>query len=141
VTLRTVRDGTTIFRFEAKKVAAATSQRAGAVRWSELVIYQLPSGEYVVSKIGRSLLAHLPTCRLIRPNMVTWLEAGEEGKIRRVPCLECNPEVGDKMDPQTVLESTRYTILRAKDREELRSVLAQGREHVPELIRRLLADV
>jgi hypothetical protein len=89
------------------------------VRWSELIVYRLPSKQYVVSKIGRSLVAHKPECGRVYDDMPTWLEAGEEARIRRVPCLECQPLVGDAMDPQTVLEATRYTVLQARDPEQL----------------------
>lgn len=138
MTLRTVRNGREILRFEAEVVAAATSQRPGVQRWSELVVYQLASGQYVISKIGRSVLAHRPDCLLVTDEMVSWLEAEEEAKVHRYPCLECLPEVGNRMDPQTMLEPSRYTVLRARDGEELRSVLTQGREHLPSIIRKLI---
>lgn len=141
MTIRTVRNGREILRFEAKVVAAATSQRPGVERWSELVVYQLPSGQYVVSKIGRSVLAHRPECLLVSDEMVPWLEAEEEAQVHRYPCLECNPEVGNRMDPQTMLEPSRYTVLRARDGEELRQVLTQGREHLPGIIRKLLQEL
>jgi len=141
VTIRTVRNGREILRFEAQVIAAATSQRPGVMRWSELVIYQLPSGQYVVSKIGRSVLAHRPECLLITDEMVPWLEAEEEAQVHRYPCLTCNPQVGDQMDPQTVLEPSRYTVLRARDGEELRQVLTQGRDHLPGIIRKLLHEL
>lgn len=141
MTIRTVRNGREILRFEAEVVAAATSQRPGVMRWSELVIYQLLSGQYVVSKIGRSVLAHRPDCLLVTDEMVTWLEAEEEAIVHRFPCLECNPDVGDRMDPQTMLETSRYTVLRARDGEELRSVLTQGRDHLPAIIRKLIQEL
>jgi hypothetical protein len=141
VTTRTVRNGREILRFEAQVVAAATSQRPGVVRWSELVVYQLPSSQYVISKIGRSVLAHRPECILVTDEMVPWLEAEEEAQVHRFPCLTCNPLVGDQMDPQTMLEPTRYTVLRARDGEELRSVLTQGRDHLPGIIRKLLQEL
>lgn len=141
MTLRTVRNGKEILRFDAQVVASSTSQRPGAERWSELVVYQLPSGAYVISKIGRSILAHRPDCPLVSPHMVTWLEAGEEGRVHRVPCLTCQPLVGDDMDPQTILETTRYTVLRAQNREELRSVLSEGRIHPPQVIQKLLNEI
>lgn len=141
MTIRTVRNGREILRFEAQVIAAATSQRPGVMRWSELVIYQLPSGQYVVSKIGRSVLAHRPECLLITDEMVPWLEAEEEAQVHRYPCLTCNPQVGDQMDPQTVLEPSRYTVLRARDGEELRQVLTQGRDHLPGIIRKLLHEL
>lgn len=138
MTIRTVRNGREILRFEAEVIAAATSQRPGVTRWSELVIYQLPSKQYVISKIGRSVLAHRPDCLYVTDAMVPWVEAEEEAQVHRYPCLTCNPLVGDQMDPQTLLEPSRYTVLRARDEEELREVLIQGRERLPGIIRKLI---
>lgn len=63
--------------------------------------------------------------------MVTWLEAGDEGKVHRVPCTFCWPPVGNQMDPETLLERSRYTVLQARDYESLARVLLQGRPGDP----------
>lgn len=86
----------------------------------------------MVSKIGRSTIAHRETCpQLNKRRMRTWLEAGEESRIRRVPCPVCSPAVGDQMDPQTWLECSRFTVLQARDVEALSKVLLQGRPGEP----------
>ncbi len=123
-----MRSGDRILEFPAAVIGTATSGRPGVARWTELTVYRLPSGHYVVSKVGRSTIAHRPDCWRVNPRkMRTWLEAGDEGKVRRVPCLECGPAVGDQMDPQTFLECTRYTVLQARDPESLAKTLLQGR--------------
>lgn len=129
--LRTVRDGQVLLRFEADVIASATSQRPGISRWSELAVYRLPSNRYVIWKIGRSVLAHRPECPRVGKGMVTWLEAGEEARVHREPCLECSPTVGDDMDPHTVLEATRYTVLRARDPQNLLDVLTNSSHGKP----------
>lgn len=63
--------------------------------------------------------------------MRTWLEAGEEAKVRRQPCIECGPVVGDQMDPQTWLECSRYAVLQARDPESLARILLQSRPGAP----------
>lgn len=142
MTLRTVRDGPRVFRFQADVLAAASSHRPGVLRWSEIVIYRLADGQYVISKVGRSVVAHRPECHRVYPDMPTWLEAGEEAQVHRTGCLECQPEVGNRMDPQTVLEAQRYTVLRARSPEELQAVLVGRREgQFPRLIRDVLAQV
>lgn len=141
MTIRTVRDGPNILRFEGEVLAAATSQRLGVPRWSELVVYRLANGHYLVSKIGRSLIAHDPSCKRVRSEMPTWLEAGEEAQVHRVPCLECMPEVGNQMDPQTVLEATRYTALRASDPEQLYRVLMNRSERPTSLVSHIFEQV
>lgn len=131
-----------MLRFEADVLATATSQRAGAPRWSELIVYRLTqSKQYVVWKIGRSLVAHRPDCSRVYPEMPTWLEAGEEAQVHRVPCLECLPEVGDHMDPQTVLEATRYTVLRARDPEQLYQALLNRTQRPTALVEHVVSQV
>jgi hypothetical protein len=142
MTVRTVRDGARILRFDADVLATATSCRPGAPRWSELVVYRLTrSKEYVVWKVGRSLVAHRPECHRVYPEMPTWLEAGEEAQVHRVPCLECQPEVGNEMDPQTVLEATRYTVLRARDPEQLYRVLFNRTQRPTQLVTEVIDQV
>lgn len=141
MTIRTVRDGEKVLRFEAEVLATATSKRVGAPRWSELVVYRLPSKAYVISKVGRSLIAHTPDCARVYPDMPTWLEAGEEAQVHRVPCLECFPVVGNEMDPQTVLEATRYTVLRARDPEQLYQALLNRTRRPSEIVLEVLRQV
>lgn len=107
-------------------LAAATSRRPGHPRWTELTVYQLKNQAYMVSRVGRSQIAHSPDCPRVTRRMVPYLEAREEARIHRVPCLECNPRVGDAMDPQTLLEPSRYTALQSPDPAGLYEVLAEG---------------
>jgi hypothetical protein len=80
--------------------------------------------------------------------MVSWLEAGEEGRVRRSPCVECRPVIGDDMDPHTMLEATRYSARSAPDAEALLAMLLlspDGEEErtfddAPWLIRKLIAS-
>lgn len=71
--------------------------------------------------------------------MPSWLEAGDEALIHRMPCLECLPTVGDEMDPQTILETTRYTVLQARDAEDVRRILVRGSSSQPVIVRKILA--
>lgn len=108
-------------------LASATSERAGVRRWTELVVYRVVDGSYVLSKVGRSQLAHRPDCQRVNRWMVTWSTAGEEAKVHRYPCPECAPDVGDRMDPHTVLETTRTSALLAADVPALIELLLAGR--------------
>lgn len=121
---RTVRHGAQVLRFQGALLGAASSTRPGAARWSELTVYRLANGNYIIAKVGRSTVAHLESCRRADADrMVRWIEAGEEGRVRRVPCPECQPEVGDRMDPLTLLETSRYTVLQAHNPEDLYQAL------------------
>lgn len=112
-------------------LATATSERLGVRRWTELIVYRVVDGSYLLSKIGRSQLAHRPECTRVTRWMVTWSNAGEEAKVHRYPCPECAPEVGDRMDPHTVLETTRTSALIARDTDELIDLLLLGRPGDP----------
>lgn len=126
------RNGSQILEFTATVLGAATSARPGASRWTELTVYQLGNKDYVISKIGRSTVAHREDCSKVnRRRMRVWLEAGDEARVRRTACPQCSPQVGDRMDPQTWLECSRYTVLQARDSESLARVLLQGRPGEP----------
>lgn len=136
---RTVRDGKRVLRFNAEVIGAATSARPGAARWSELVIYRLQPSQYLVSKVGRSTVAHRPTCAHANPRrMRRYVEAAEEGLVHRNPCPECQPEVGDAMDPQTLLEPSRFTVLQAHSAVALVAMLTEGRDALPEIVSEVL---
>lgn len=125
-----VRDGSTVLRFNAAAVGSATSRWDGAPRWTELTVYRLSNGSYLVAKVGRSLVAHSSSCPAAQPwRMPTWAEAGaeDEARTRRVPCHVCQPAVGDQMDPQTLLETTRHSVLRAPGPSTLLAALMRGR--------------
>lgn len=137
VLLRQIHDGSHVLQFHAAVLAAATTARPGAARWTELTVYRLPLGDeteeprggYVVSKVGRSLVAHLPTCSTARRHRMELVsEVDYPGE--RVPCLTCQPNVL-ALEPTTLLETTRYLVLRARTPADLAKVLMQGRPNDP----------
>lgn len=130
VLVRSARDGEQVIRFKAAVLGAATTARPGAVRWTEKTVYRLPKaseepprGGYVVAEVGRSQVAHLPTCRLAnRRRMSTWVRLQDEPMHDRMPCMECRPRL-DPLDPGVLLERTRYQLLQARDAAALVAVL------------------
>jgi hypothetical protein len=135
VLLRQVRDGEHDLRFHAAVLAAATTERPGAPRWTELTVYRTPVGDevdqprgmYVVAKVGRSVVAHRPGCEKVRGrryDAIGTLTPG--GGSYPVPCLSCQPDMG-VLDPGTLLERTRHLVLQARTPADLVKVLLQGR--------------
>lgn len=57
-----VRDRHRILTFNGVLLAEASSRRRDASRWTELRLYQTVGGSYVLEKIGRSVVTHMPTC-------------------------------------------------------------------------------
>lgn len=146
VGLRTVRDGGRMLSFRAAVLGAATSKRGSTPRWSELVVYRLTDGAYLISKIGRSTVAHRPTCLRVNHRMIPWHVAvkhqtGDE-REERVPCQDCWPDLSHGIDPATMLEVTRYRAILAQDAESAARALTGDRAAllVPQLVRDILAQ-
>lgn len=140
-----VRDGNRLIRFSGRLIARTTSERPSAQRWSELALFQLTTGEYMLSKVGRTSVAHAPECVKVTRRMPSWLDAREEARVRRTPCPECRPQCGDGMDPHTRLEPQRYTAMILPSLDEVVLVLsadnqggARSRDQLPPVIDRLL---
>jgi hypothetical protein len=67
----------------------ATSFSSGKPRWFEVAIYKSQGGKYIVNGIGRSLIVHRPSCRLLRDRSIDPCPAGE----RAVECDGCFPDL------------------------------------------------
>jgi hypothetical protein len=144
VALRTVRDGNRVLRFQAAVLGAATSQRGSAPRWSELVVYRLPDSTYLISKIGRSTVAHRPSCLRVNHRMITWGSAAYHGEdhVRRVPCKDCRPDLSHGIAADTMLEVTRYRAILAETAESAAQSLTGDRAALlmPQIVRDVLAQ-
>lgn len=144
VGLRQVRNGARILRFRAAVLGAATSRRGSIPRWSELVVYKLADGSYLISKIGRSTVAHRPGCLRVNHRMVPWSRAADYGEetIERVPCPDCRPDLHPPLDPDLRLEITRYRAVAAPNAETAAQSLIGDRAAllVPQLVRDVLAQ-
>jgi hypothetical protein len=144
VGLRQVRDGSRVLRFHAAVIGAATSQRGSVPRWSELVVYRLTDGTYLISKIGRSTVAHRPDCLRVNHRMVRWDRAAEqdEATVMRAPCSDCRPDLRPPLPPDLRLEVTRYRAIAAPTAERAAQSLAGDRATLlmPQLVRDVLAQ-
>jgi hypothetical protein len=144
VAVRQVRDGSRVLRFRAAVIGAATSQRGSIPRWSELAVYRLENGSYLISKIGRSTVAHRPTCLRVNHRMIRWDQAAAVGEdaVSRVPCGDCHPVLGAAPAPDTILEVTRYRAILAEDAENAAQALMGDRAALlmPQLVRDVLVQ-
>lgn len=143
VGLRQVRDGARVLRFHARVLGAGTSQRGSVPRWSELVVYQLTDGTYLISKIGRSTVAHRPDCLRVNHRMVTWgsAQSSDEFIGPRSPCPDCCPDV-EHMAVSTRLEIDRYRAIAAPTAERVAQSLTGDRATLlmPQLVSTVLAQ-
>lgn len=138
ILLRKARNGDTPLSFRAAVLAVATTARPGAARWTELVVYRLPvdtaeeiaTGGYVVSKVGRSLVVHSPTCSKADPRRMLHPDPWTEPDPARIACLQCQPYMGI-LDQRLLMEQDRHAVLQARTPADLAKVLLQGRPGTP----------
>jgi hypothetical protein len=100
--MQEVRDGARILQFEGTSIASSSSQRPGAYRWIEFNLFKTIGGQYILSRIGRSLLFHQEPCLVIKRNN---LRPGDPVP-GVVPCDLCHPELGN--GAAVYLEQPRY---------------------------------
>jgi len=143
IALRVVRNGGRTLRFQAAVLGAATSQRGSVPRWSELVVYKLTDGTYLISKIGQSTVAHQPTCLRVNHRMKPWSAVRESDEFigPRSPCPDCRPDV-KHLPGETMLEVTRYRAILCQTAESAAESLMGDRAAllVPQLVRDILAQ-
>lgn len=132
-----VRDGSQVLHFAGDVLAVANSRRPNAERWSEIAVYRMKGGGYLVSKIGYSTVTHDPECSRVRKDMPEWANASEERALPRSACAECRPDLIE-MSPHLRVEKTKHRAVVAHDAALVIDVLLDGRDHPPPLVARVL---
>ena len=59
-----VRDGLRVITFDGDRLGHVTSWRSSAPRWTEMSLYRTEGGSFVLEKVGRSVMCHVPTCKI-----------------------------------------------------------------------------
>jgi hypothetical protein len=131
-----VQDNRRRLRFEGRVLGHGSSRRPGAPRWSDVTIYGLRSGGYVLAKRGCSTVVHRPDCRRAGREMTPWIELPDDADrhMEWSACPECQPDLAE-WDPQTLVEGTRYTAATAASPEALIALLWDRPPHLPPLTR------
>lgn len=93
-------------RFDGQLLATSTSWEPGADRWVEFALYRTLSGNYVLSRIGRSVLYHLPECEVSQRNH---LDDSLRSDLpdEAIPCDRCRPHLVTNF-PAVCLERQRF---------------------------------
>lgn len=76
-------------RFDGEVLAFASTYAPGRGRWTEVVIYRSTTGEYIVSKIGRSTVVHLASSQCRRSHMLPFDRTCEPPPVPYVSCCKC----------------------------------------------------
>lgn len=143
---RRVLDHGRILEFDAAVLASGTSRRPGVPRWSELVVYRVSDGSYLISRVGRSTVAHQEGCGSITWRTPRWLDATpEEQQVSRVPCLRCRPRIGPGgIDPTLFVEPDWTVVMLPQDADAIIGILLEsptGRPRSPEEVPALILDM
>lgn len=71
-------------------LASSSSYASYKPRWVEFELYRTQTGSYVVSRIGKSLLFHQKSCKIVGRNNLKSVPE-EELDLDSIPCSECRP--------------------------------------------------
>jgi hypothetical protein len=135
-----VKDGARTLKFEGQLLGQSSSYRRGSDRWIEFALYKTRGGEYILARVGVSLVFHSAICPLVARY---GLQEAEVDKIRddAVPCEECSP---DFEEPLLYPEKFRYWTLRSREPEAVLDALYKsgndGIKYLTKVAERLLND-
>lgn len=135
-----VRGKGTVLNFDGTKIASASSRDRDA-RWIEFTIYRADTGQYVVDRVGKSIVYHSQGCKVVEQNYLANVPADEvPGNF--VPCDRCRPS---RFDPDGLFPERErpyfqtcdtaegvLKFLERKDRDGLRYLTNVSRELLEE---------
>jgi hypothetical protein len=99
-----VKDGNRTLYVDGVLLAKSTSYRRGSTRWIEFELYKTVSGQYVLSRVGVSLVYHGAACTLVTTYNLQEMSFNETHRDS-IPCERCEPdESADLVFP----EKNRY---------------------------------
>lgn len=127
--------------FEGVMLAEATS-RGNGPRWVEFRLYKASGGQYVVERVGRSILFHREDCELVTKNRLSSVSCVDVS-MHFEPCMECRPS---RMEPEGLYpERERFDfqvcetpkgVIKYLEQEDRKTKL----KYLTNVVRDLLAD-
>lgn len=90
----TVFDRLVEIEFEGTRLGSASTERDDSLRWTEIHIYRTEAGNYVIQRLGRSVVYHVTGKPCSRGQEVL----GELIPNSSEPCETCNPRVPEDFD-------------------------------------------
>lgn len=136
-----IRDGVRTLEFEGVKLAESSSRAYNKPRWVEFSLYRTPKNQYVLSRIGDSVLYHDADCYLVSRNKLSAVD-GATLSENFVPCPDCN---ASRLDIDGVFpETPRYMAQVSVDAIGVVASLMKrdnnGTEYLTNVARRLLVE-
>lgn len=138
-----VRDGSRLITFDGAQLGHISSQREHNPRWTEMTVYKTIGGSYVLEKVGKSLVTHMPGCPEIVGKYPRFQEAhpGDDPDDGYVYC-GCVPEEFDFT--KLLAEEDRYWAMVAQEPARVVDALhrrREGEQHLPRISLLLLKEV
>jgi hypothetical protein len=130
-----VRDGERTLQFDGVLLAESSSHRRGNPRWVEFQLFRTKGGNYILSRIGKTVVFHGVDCGLVSQYRL------REGYVDldAWPCESCNPYHDE---PQLYPERIRYwaQVMRAPSAvvEALMKIDESGARYLTLVAQRLL---
>jgi hypothetical protein len=86
-----VKDGNRTLYVDGELLADSTSYRRGSTRWIEFKLYKTVGSQYVLSRVGVSIIYHGAACELV--SNYNLQEASRENlELNSIPCERCSPD-------------------------------------------------
>lgn len=85
-----VRDSVRTLEFVGQKLAESSSREPYKPRWVEFELFVTSKGQYIISRIGKSILYHADSCPIVTRNRLSAVD-GSELPDFYIPCSECRP--------------------------------------------------
>lgn len=103
----------TSLSFDGVKLASASSRGTDS-RWIEFTLFRASTGQYVVSRIGKTIVFHRYDCEITEKN---GLDAVEYDQIPSgfVPCYKCRPS---RIDPEGLFPEKERPYFQTCDQPE-----------------------
>lgn len=129
-----VRDGSRLITFDGDRLGFVSSERPDVPRWTEMNVYLTEGDSYVLEKVGRSLVCHMPECNEIG-DLPRFQEQhpGDDPDNGYVFHEECVPEEYDFT--RLLIEENRYWATITKRPEEILEALERRRDGIRTLPR------
>lgn len=128
-----VRDGSRLLQFDGVLLGAVSSKRETSSRWSEINLYRTEGGSYVMEKVGRSIVTHVPGCSDIIGEIPRFQVEHPGDDPDDYQYHDCVPEVYDFT--RLLSEEDRYWGIIAQEPEEIVEALYRKRDGAKHLTR------
>lgn len=136
-----IKDRGSILRFEGVKLAESSS-RDYKPRWIEFTLYKTTGGQYIIERVGRSIVFHRGTCRTVEKNNLSSVYCTDIPSDHE-PCEWCRPSRID-LDGLYPERERPYYIECKTAKGVVRELTSQDRdndtEYITNVARKLLDD-